>query len=41
VFGDLNILKFMRCLFSGHDFRNSRAKPGMLTCTRCHYRRWS
>ena len=37
----LRPIAFFKCLFvrGGHDYVNSKARPGHLTCVRCRYRR--
>ena len=37
----LRPIAFLRCLVlrRGHDYVNSKSKPGHLTCVRCRYRR--
>jgi len=36
----MNLFVFFRCLFGGgHEFKNSRARPGYLTCQNCRYRK--
>jgi hypothetical protein len=30
---------FLRCLFSGHQWKNSNTKPGYRTCNACGIRR--
>lgn len=37
----MGLIDFLRCVFGdrGHDYKNSRKKPGYLTCNRCGYRK--
>jgi hypothetical protein len=35
----INVWNYMRCLSQGHRWKNSRAKPGHVTCERCGLRR--
>ena len=30
---------YLKCVADGHDFRNSRSRPGHITCRRCRMRR--
>jgi hypothetical protein len=39
MFGDLKPFAFLRCLFLGHEFRNSHSRQGKVTCMRCRYRK--
>lgn len=34
-----SLIQYLRCLFRGHRWKNSRAKPGSKTCELCGVRR--
>jgi hypothetical protein len=36
---EFKLREFLKCLFRGHKWTNSKAKPGLMTCRQCGLRR--